>query len=552
MERCTRQWAPDSLIVAPLIFFVTIVPIMDDMKSTILNALTALACLALVAASIISYRNDLASRATTNAFVRDFELNLRRPDVATTVALTPRFDVADDVLADTTLRDAVLSVNLSEAEPAVRASWIKAMSRMDEEFIAAESLALEAIAARPGWPYHQSLLGQLVYLRASRSFDPALTTHLEQWRIPLMQAATDAGSDITLWQSLALGYLQIWPGMRTGDRKASQPVFRRAFAAPEFVKALFAPACQLLGIREAISLLPEKSKPLWEAFQQIVHSGDVDEAWLVHRRWDVAEWKERSDDLSEIETHERRGDLDDARDLCQSWTAQHSIWSYDSPAAHRQAARLLEMWPAGRQGSWERDGRAELLRYLMDKRHEFASGASLERAVDGLDGVPSASRALVMLMAGNLDAARSIAKASDDLGSLAWTPYLLAAARDARKRGDPAEAKLLLALVSPAAAGECDTREAEEGIKLVEPKMAGEDRVLVHLPAMAGGDAQSVCVPYSGGRISIELLADHSQIVDWAVNGARRGSCLIGAGRRIEFLDWLPGGYALVSTSALP
>ena len=522
------------------------------MKTTILNTLIALACLSLAAASIASYRHDLTTRATTDAFVRDFELNLRRPDVATTVALTPRFDVAADVLADTTLRDAVLPVNLSEVEPPVRASWIKAMSRMDDEFMAAESLMLQAIAARPGWPYHQSLLGQLAYERASRSFDPSLTTQIERWRTPLSQAATAAGSDITLWQSLALGYLQTWPSLNRIDRQASPTVLKRAFEAPEFVKVLFTPAIQVLGIHDAISFLPEKARPLWEAFQQIVHSGDINVAWQVHQRWDAAEWKERSYNLAEIELHGSRGDVDDARDLCKSWTAQHAIWNYDSPAAHRQAARLLELWPAGRQGSWDGDGRAELLRYLIDSRQEYASGPSLERALDGLDGVPSATRAQVMAMAGNLDAARSIAKASDDLGSLAWTPYLLGAAREARKRRDRVEAKRLLGLISPAAAGECDTREAEDDIKLVEPKMADEDGVVMHQPAIAAGEAQSVCVPSSGGRISIEILADHQEIVDWAVNGARRGTCLVGADRRVNFSDWLRGGYALISSHALP
>ena len=522
------------------------------MKTTILNALMALACLALAAASIASYRHDLATRTTTNAFVRDFELDLRRPDVATTVALTPRFDVAADVLADTTLRDAVLPVNLSEVESAVRASWIKAMSRMDDEFIAAESLTLHAIAARPGWPYHQSLLGQLAYERASRSFDPSLTTQTKRWRMPLLQAATDAGSDITLWQSLALGYLQTWPSLNRDDRLSSPAVFRRAFTAPEFVKVLFAPAIQILGTHEAVSFLPEKATPLWEAFQQIVRSGDVNLAWQVHQRWDAAEWKERADDLGAIELHALRGDVDDARTLCDSWTAQHSIWKYDSPSAHRQASRLLELWPAGRQGSWARDGRAELLRYLINSRQEYVSGPSLERALDGLDGVASATRAQIMLMAGNPDAARSIAKASDDLGSLAWTPYLLASAREARKRGDRVESKRLLALISPAAAGECDTRQAEDDINLAVPKTPGKDTVSMHLPAMAAGEAQSVCVPPAGGKISIELLADHQEIVDWAVNGARRGSCLIGAYRRTELSDWLRGGYALISSKALP
>jgi hypothetical protein len=524
---------------------------LPNVKTTILNALVATACLALAATSIASYRSDLASRDTTNAFVRDFELNLRRPDVATTVALAPRFDVAADVLADTTLRDAVFSVNLSEAEPAIRASWIKAMSRMDDEFLAAESLALEAIAARPGWPYHQSLLGQLDYQRASRSFDPAVTTHLEQWRTPLLQAATDAGSDITLWQSLALGYLQTWPAMSTSDRQGSPPVFRRAFAEPEFVKAIFAAAMQVLGIHEAVSFLPERSKPLWEAFQQIGRSGDINAAWLVHRRWDSAEWKERSDDLAEIELHGSRGDIDDTRTLCQSWAAQHSIWIYDSPAAHRQAARLLDMWPAGRQGSWDRDGRAELLRYLLDRRQEYASGASLERALDALDGVPSATRAEILDMAGNPVAALSIAKASDDLGSLAWTPYLLNAAREARKRGDPTEAKRLLELISPAAAEECDTRQAGDDVNLAAPKTESSGRVTLHL-SMAAGEAKSLCVPSSGDRISIELLANSPQVVDWAVNGARRGSCLIGAGGHVALSDWLRGGHALISTRAFP
>ena len=522
------------------------------MKTTIFNALMALACLVLAAASIASYRHDIATRATTDAFVRDFELDLRHPDVATTVTLTPRFDVAADVLADLTLRDAVLSVNLREAEPALRASWIKAISRMDDEFTAAQSLTLEAIAARPGWPFHQSLLGQLVFQRASRSFDPSLITHIEQWRLPLLQGATDAGSDITLWQSLALGYLQTWPSLNRDDRLSSPAVFRRAFAGPEFVKYLFTPAIQLLGIREAVSFLPEKAKPLWEAFQQIVRNGDVDAAWLIHRHWDSAEWKERSDDLAEIQIHELRGDVDATRTLCGSWTAQHSIWNYDSPAAHRQAARLLELWPAGHQGSWDRDGRAELLRYLIDSRQEYVSGSSMERAVDALDGVPSATRAQILLMAGNVDAARSVAKASEDLGSLAWTPYLLGAAREARERGNAAESKRLLALISPAAVEECDTRQAQDDINLATPKTAGEGGVLLRLPVMAAGEAQSVCIPTSGARISIELLTDHPQVIDWAVEGARRGSCLIGSDRRVEFSDWIRGGYALISSRALP
>ena len=519
------------------------------MKTTILNALMALACLALAAASIASYRHDIASRATTDAFVRDFELDLRRPDVAITVALTPRFDVAADVLADTALRDALLSVNLREAEPAVRTSWIKAMSRMDDEFIAAESLTLQAIAARPGWPYHQSLLGQLAYERASRSFDPSLTTQIERWRIPLLQAATAAGSDITLWQSLALGYLQTWPSLNGTDRQSSPTVFKRAFAAPEFVKVLLAPAIQILGIHEAVSFLPERARPLWEAFQQIIKSGDVTAAWQVHQRWDAAEWNERADDLAEIQLHGRRGDVDDTRTLCQSWTARHSIWNYDSPAAHRQASHLLELWPAGRQGSWDTDGRAEVLRYLIDSRREYASGPALERAVDGLDGVPSATRAQVLLMAGDLDAARSIVRASDDVGSLAWTPYLLLAAREASKRGDPVEAKRLLGLVSPAAAEECDTRQAENDVNLASRQATPKSGVMIHLPAMAAGDVQSLCVPSSGGRISIELLSDHPQVVDWIVNGARRGSCLLGAGGGLKLSDWLRSGYALISST---
>jgi hypothetical protein len=512
----------------------------------------ALLFLCLAAGSMVSYRNDLASRATARAFVRDFELDLRRPDVAMTVAVTPRFDVAADVLADATLRDAVLPVNLSEVEPAVRASWIKAMSRMDDEFGAAELLTLEAIAARPGWPYHQSLLGQLVFQRASRSFESSLTTQKEKWRMPLLRAATAAGSDITLWQSLALGYLQIWPSMNPNDRQASPIVFRRAFASPEFVGVLFGPAIQILGIREAVSFLPDSAKPLWAAFQQVVRSGEVYEAWLVHRRWDAAEWKERADDLAEIELHAQRGDLDDTRILCESWTAHHSIWSYDSPAAHRQASRLLEMWPSGRQGSWERDGRAELIRYLIDKRDEFVSGPSLERALAALDGVSSARRAQVLLLAGNSDAAQSIVRGADDVGSLAWTPYFLAAAKEARKHGDSGEARRLLARISPAATGECDTREAESALRLAASAPVDGGIGLMRLPVMAAGESQSVCVPSPGARISLELLADHPAVVDWTVDGARRGSCLIGAGGRVELTDRIRGGYALISSNALP
>jgi hypothetical protein len=459
--------------------------------------------------------------------------------------------VAADVLADLTLRDAVLKVNLALVDAEVRASWIKAVSRMDDELAAAESLSLDAIAARPGWPFHESLLGQLAFQRASRSPDASLGTHSERWRVPLLDAATVAGSDITLWQSLALGYLQTWPTLKDEDRLASPSVFRRAFAGPEFVRALFLPAIQLLGVRQAVSFLPESSKPLWEAFVQILRSGEIEAAWLVHRRWDDAEWRERADDLEQIEIRQVRGDIDEVRALCESWTARHALTSYDSPAAHRQGARLLELWPGGRQGPWERDGRADLIRYLLDRRHEYVSGPSLERAVDGLEGVPAATRAQILLMAGNLDAARSVAKGSEDLGSLAWTPYLLAAAREARKRGDSAEATRLLTLLSPAAQGECDTSQAQEDIKLVPPRRSGLE-VVTPLPSMSAGAGQSLCVPASGGRFAVRLTADNEEIVDWTVNGARRGSCLLAADRPALFSDWLRGGYALISTRILP
>lgn len=488
------------------------------------NVLLAMLCLAGAYASFAVYAEDRRARVAPSRFAEQYTMMLRRPDVVRSLDLAPSGDFASDLIADATLRDVVVPVQLSAVTPSVRAAWIDAVTRYDEQLSRAAELMLDAIAQRPGWPYHRTLLAQLVYTRDARSLSRDLVTHSTRWSVPLSSGARGAESDGSLWQSLALAYLQTWPDLGREHGANAAQVFRRAFADADFVRNAFLPLVAIVGKPAAMTLLPDSPAPLRAAFGQLETSGDLDGAWQVHQRWQAAEWRSRQRDLDRIERMTRRGDYFEVRRLCVLWTSAHSISDFDSPAARAQLARLLEVWPAGSGGDWRGDPRAAIVRYFLAGRRAAVSGPVLLRAIDGVGGVDEPTLALLRVAGGDVPAAEAIVRSSDSFGTLEWKAYIVELSRFWLRKGHRDRARAALATVPAAAREECE-------VSVVRAALGDEpfrnDRPRVEL---VWNDRADIPICMTAGRrakLKLMLLPGPAAIVDFGWAGARSGSVFL-------------------------
>jgi hypothetical protein len=487
------------------------------------HALLALMSLGFAYASYATYAMDRSSRIPAQKFAKQYTMPLRRPEIVKSLEYAPSGDFATDLVADATLRDVAVPVNLSGLPADARAAWIDAVPKYDEQMTRATNLALDAIAGRPGWPYHSALLGQLVYTRQARSLSPDLVRNHALWSKPLHDAATNASTDDALWQSLALAQLQTWADLGRIHAKTAHPIFLHAFEDPEFVTNTFAQAVNTIGKETAFRALPDRAKPLWRALQEVGKGGDVLAAWAIHQRWDAAEWRERGEDLTAIEKHAARRDVEETRRLCVQWTSVHSVWDYDSKEAHRQAARLLEMWPGGTEGRWIDDPRSQIARYFLSGRTADVNGGALLRSIDSLAGVPQPVAARIHVLAGDIAGAESIAKSSDSFGTFEWTPYILELARHWNVQRDKTRASAALAQLAPAAREECDALMVRRDIEGKE-KVAIGSRDLSS-PAAVGSPI-ALCIDQST-PLSVRITSAASAIVDYGWDGARSASALV-------------------------
>src|SRR5688500_3708685 len=85
----------------------------------------ALVRIALACVSVAVFGADLRSREPLEQFVRQFRFDIRRPEVAQSVALTPTFDVGADLIGDYAIADAIVPVKLRDVSPEARQAWIE-------------------------------------------------------------------------------------------------------------------------------------------------------------------------------------------------------------------------------------------------------------------------------------------------------------------------------------------------------------------------------------------------------------------------------------------
>lgn len=418
----------------------------------------------LLVASVGTYGAGWWARRPGEAFAAKYDLELRRPEALTAARLEPSADQAEGVLAGTAVDDEVGVVRWTGLNEKEREAWMRSLEKRNELLAAARALALSAAAARPAWPAHRLLAAKLEFLaqrRAGGTGEPA------RWLVPMRAAAKEAPSPWE-WAFVAEAMLESWPRLSESERAGLPGALKEAFQEPRVVARAFPAAVAALGSEEATRLVPEEPPLLRAVAELLAAAGDLAGAAAAWTRYDAAEKASRAEDLATLETRARRGDLDGVRRLCRAWVARHGVREADTDVGRREAARVLELWPADVEGDWRRDARGELVRYFLDGREKAVSGEALSRAATALEGVPDAVRARVEVLAGNRYAWERLLESSESAGTLEWTPFHVDVARAELAAGKVKEARVALSRIAAAARTECSVLLARREVTRAE------------------------------------------------------------------------------------
>jgi hypothetical protein len=508
-------------------------------------------CIAAGAVSLLHYRKDLSLRREAERFAARHGLDDLRPLDAGTRRLEPAGDLA---LA------AAASSALSPPEP-LPAQGPATKPPVSEKALAeARSLLLEALRERPGWPYHRVLLGRTEYAlfrRGGAADDP------ERWALALRLAADAAPGIDSLWTFLAGAYLESWPRLSPERRAEAAAVFARAFRDAGFVSDTFLPAASALGMEQALGLLPSAADSLQAAFDQLAKKEDLRTAARLLDRLAEAEWRARAADMAHVEERYRLGEVDGLRLACRDWVDSHPVEYFDDPKGRAQAARVLELWPNYRPGTWSGDPRGRLVRFFLNGRSEDVKPDALLRAVQALSGVPAPVAARVRLMAGDAYGAESAERHAADAGSFDWTAYLVERAQYELARRRTREARAALRRVPPAARQQCDVLLARREVAAALSDAAEARAVEQGLSLLARdvfpsevsrrqGAAVSLCLDSRRGgpaRLDVELQPVRPAIVAYGWNGGRVGTLFVDRQRRLSLA--LPQGEGTRTFSLL-
>lgn len=511
-----------------------------------MRRMIAMASLVLAIASISRYRNDQHARIAAEAFLRQFDVHARRPADAETLPLVPAADLGANVTGDIALEDALGTVRLSEMTPEMRERWMRAVGRLDAELTSARDLTLDALAVRPGWPRHWTMLGSLVYTMHRR--DSAAAADARLWQEPLRIAMHEAPGDDVAATFSAGAALESWPELTDAARSRAIASFPRALLDPQFASRTFPMLLAAVGADRAIAMMPPQPGTLRAAFDSFAAAGDIERAGETFARWERAEWSARAAGLDELEARARLGDIERQRELAAEWLYRHPATDFDSPAGREQVLRVLQLAVNDRIGTWQSDPRAAAVRFFMHRRLEpggaarrgieiAPGGAVVAAVVNSLTGVPEPSRARAQLLGGDVEGARSMFERSDSAGSFEWTPFLLDLAEYRIATHSLNDAEGALEALAPGARDECDARIVRRKLA----KLTGET-TNVSVPeatqypanAWSATGVLTICVDPEAAemqQLSTSVDARAPALVAWGWNDGRHGSFYVAPGR---------------------
>jgi hypothetical protein len=459
--------------------------------SRVPRMLAALICLGLAAASVLFFARQRSERAKTEAFVKRFALDLRRPEETGPMKFESEPDLAAGIAVRAALPDAAAALPSALG-----------VGAREEEIAAARDRALDAAATRPGWAYHRFLLGQLVYGAAGDTRDPSARAIWDTWATPLGLAALGAPGVDDVWSALGQMYLENWQRLSASQRSEAIPVLRRALHDPRFVSTRFLALSAAVGRDEAMGLLPENPELLGAAADSFSLQGDLTAVAALLGRRDTAERKRRVTDLARVEGRFRARDQNGLRTACADWAAEYPTPELDDPAGRAQAARVLELWPGDRGGPWDGDPRADLVRFFLDGRASAVSPQTLSRTLAALSDVPDHVTARVLLRAGDVAGAEELAGRPQNQSSPEWTLYYAELARLLVKQGRAREARRALDLLSMATRDGCEALLARRDVARALGDTAELAAVGQRLSSLRGSVRAQDASP-EGARLSI-------------------------------------------------
>jgi len=508
----------------------------------------AVAALGLLAASVAAWGVDVRARRDGEEFAKRYELAARRPEALASARLEPSADQAAAVLASTAVEDETGAVKWNGLTEGEREAWMRSLEKRDELLGAARSLALGAAAARPGWAPHRELAARLTFLEERRKGFPGPA---ERWLAPLRAAGKEAPSAAGA-AFLAAAMLESWPSLSPAERLELPRALEGALADPAGVARLLPAAVAALGAGEAARLVPEEPRLLKALAGERARAGDLAGAEAAWKRYDAAERKARAEDLAAIERRARMKDLDGVRRLCRAWASRHPAREDDGEAGRRQAARVLELWPADVEGDFRRDGRGELVRYFLEGREAFVSGEALRRAVTALREVPEVVVARAALLAGDRYAWERLLEGSETAGTLEWTPFHVDLARAELAAGRLREARAALGRIATAARTECAVLLARREVARAERRAGaapGDDEAeiaaalsrtrwqLAEVHALSPRGAVPVCVDPeedAKGALKVRLAVEGPALLAWGWNDGVSAKGLVTGEAEVE------------------
>jgi hypothetical protein len=526
--------------------------------------------------SLAQFAGDSRWRDRAEQFAGRFRLEERGSFDLSMMRLVSSGDLSAAIVVDVALRDSDTKPLVApRGEPRPEDPQRKLPSPRKDELDAARSMMIDAMAARPGWAYHRFLIGKAAFL-ASRDSTSAPPPRPELWVRPLQSAAQNAPSVDVIWETLASDCLESWDSLTAALRNESPAVFRRALLDPEFVARSLVPISLVLGRDETIRLLPDAPKTLETAAKEMARAGDIDAAAILTTRRETEERKQRVTDLKLIEQRAALRDEDGLERACALWAWDHPLGEFDDPLGRSQSARVLELWPNERLGSWRGDARAQLVRYFLAGRESDVPPRALARALEPLSGVPASVAARVRLLQGDVDGANDLSQDAAAEGALEWTPYYLTLSRYELSQGKPALARAALSRVAPGTREECEVLIARRdvGRALDDPRETqSAQEALERLrnafdpqQAWSSKGTLSVCIDperASAGVLTVDFVAEKPAIIGYGWDGGRLGTLFVRdggtlsvpfqglSGRRTFSIETILGGRVHVSRTAI-
>ncbi len=512
----------------------------------------ALALMAVVLAvlAVLRYAYDEEARGAADHFLVDYDVPARQPQNAATLPLVPSADLGADIIGDIALADAFGSVNLAGASPDLRARSLRAAERVGDELVAARNIALDALATRPGWATHWTILGELVYAEQSRSASD--TRHpipdFGLWETPLLTSIEYFPGNDAAIRFVSTTCLENWPDLSDAMRARAVTSFRQSLLDPGFARMAFPVLTEAVGVDRAISLLPQEGGALLAAFEALGRSGDITRAATLYQMWESAEWSDRLKDLRELERRAGMNDVERQRELAAEWLGRHSPADFDTPAGREQELRVLQLAMNDRTGSWQSDPRAAAVRFFLNRRIHPGSGgtrgietapggAIIATVVNSLSGVPEPIRARARLLGGDVEGAQAIFERSDSAGSFEWTPFLLDMASYRMAQNSLDAARAAIDALAMAARNECDAVVLRRKLAALDGSTENAPiPVTLSLPqeAWSSTGSLSLCLdPEAATMRDLTATVDAASpvLVSWGWNDGRHGILQLDAGK---------------------